>query len=119
MRYSKPLLLFIAIYLMTTVKGLATGDSLYYLLPTDTVILSIEQYGEKIFTHRLEKKQTLYSLAHFYGLSVEELYYYNPGLKETSAKLHQGSESLFPTEPFGDICRMMKQPSGIFRSTTK
>lgn len=90
MRYTKPLVLLIALYWMTTAKVFATGDSLYYLLPSDTVILSIEQYGEKIFTHRLEKKQTLYSLAHFYGLSVEELYYYNPGLKETSVKIHQG-----------------------------
>ncbi len=90
MRYTKPLMLLTAFYLMTTVKIYATGDSLYYLLPTDSVILSIENYGEKIFTHKIEKKQTLFSLAHFYGLSMQELYYYNPGLKETSVKLHQG-----------------------------
>ncbi|MBL7794606.1 MAG: LysM peptidoglycan-binding domain-containing protein [Saprospiraceae bacterium] len=66
----------------------ATGDSLRYLLPKDTVFLTIEG-EEKYFDHRLEKKQTLYSLSRFYGLSVEELYYYNPGLKEKSGLVGQ------------------------------
>lgn len=60
----------------------ATGDSLRYLLPKDTILLTIGESEEKFFEHRMERKQTLYSLARFYGLSVEELYYFNPGLKE-------------------------------------
>lgn len=59
-----------------------TGDSLRYLLPKDTIFLSIEENGDKFFEHCMERKQTLYSLAKFYALSVEELYYYNSGLKE-------------------------------------
>lgn len=58
-----------------------TGDSTRYLLPQDTVFLTIGTYQEKIFVHQVEKNQTLYSLARFYGLHLEELYYYNPKLQ--------------------------------------
>ena len=65
----------------------ATGDSTQYLVPGDTVFLSIGMLGEKVLVHQMEKKQTLYSLSKFYGLSVEELYYFNAGLKERSVAL--------------------------------
>jgi len=55
-----------------------TGDSLYYLTPQDTIFLSIDFYGEKVFDHHLAKGQTLYSLARFYGMQPEELLFYNP-----------------------------------------
>lgn len=67
----------------------ATGDSLRYLTQNDTVFLSVGYLGEKVFEHQMEKKQTLFSLAQFYGLSVEELYYYNPGLKDGQVALGQ------------------------------
>ncbi|MEN0004768.1 MAG: LysM peptidoglycan-binding domain-containing protein [Bacteroidota bacterium] len=68
---------------------LATGDSLNYLSLKDTIFLTSGNYNEKLFEHSIERKQTLYSLSKFYGLSVEELYYYNPGLKEQRIKLGQ------------------------------
>ncbi len=55
-----------------------TGDSLNYLTPQDTIFLSSGLYGQKVFTHTMEPKQTLYSLSRFYGLSLDELYFYNP-----------------------------------------
>ncbi len=61
---------------------MATGDSLRYLTPQDTIFLQTGAYNQKIFRHEIERKQTLFSLAKFYGLSVEELYLYNPGLKD-------------------------------------
>lgn len=67
----------------------ATGDSTRYLTPKDTIFLHTSSTGEKIFVHTLEKKQTLFSLAKFYGLSVEELYFYNPGLEVQSLKVGQ------------------------------
>ncbi len=70
------------VLLFCQIKAYATGDSIRYLTPKDTIFLSIGELEEKIFEHKIEKKQTLFSLAQFYGLSVEELYYYNPGLKE-------------------------------------
>lgn len=60
----------------------ATGDSSRYLLPTDTLRLTISSFGEKLIDHYFEKGQTLFSLSKFYGLSVEELKYYNPGLMD-------------------------------------
>ena len=59
-----------------------TGDSLQYLTVRDTVFLELNSVNEKIFTHTIEPKQTLFSLAKFYGLSLEELYVYNPGLRD-------------------------------------
>ncbi len=55
----------------------ATGDSLSYLTPKDTVFLRVDDYGNKIFVHRMEKGQTYYSLARFYGLKMEALLAYN------------------------------------------
>lgn len=63
----------------------ATGDSTHYLLPEDTLELSISAFNEKIITHYFAEGQTLYSLARFYGLTVDELKYYNPGLMENVA----------------------------------
>ena len=79
-------LLFFAL-LFFFVKLSATGDSLNYLTAKDTIFLSIGAFEEKYFEHIIEAKQTLYSLARFYGLSVEELYYFNPGLKEQAPRI--------------------------------
>ena len=68
---------------------MATGDSLNYLTLKDTIFLSIGAYNEKVFEHQLEKKQTLFSMAKFYGLSVGEVYFYNPGLSSKSMKVGQ------------------------------
>ncbi len=65
------------------------GDTIRYLSIGDTVFLSIGPAGEKMVEHRMEAKQTLYSLARFYGISVEELYLYNSGLKETTVAVGQ------------------------------
>ena len=76
----------ILIYFLTlSLSIFANGDSLHYLKPGDTVFLQVNYLGEKTMEHRLEKKQTLYSLAVFYGLKVNDLYGYNPmlaGLQE-------------------------------------
>lgn len=84
-----PLLLALPVFLATASDLFATGDSLRYLLPKDTIFLTIEAGEVKFFEHRLERKQTLYSLAKFYGLSVEELYFYNPGLKDKPISVGQ------------------------------
>ncbi|MEM6377401.1 MAG: LysM peptidoglycan-binding domain-containing protein [Bacteroidota bacterium] len=57
-----------------------SGDSTRYLIIGDTLNLTISSFNEKIITHSFEKGQTLFSLSKFYGLNVEELKYYNPGL---------------------------------------
>lgn len=77
--------LFVLLIVLFTQIGLfATGDSLNYLSLKDTIFLSAGNFSEKVFEHAIERKQTLFSLSRFYGLSVEELYYFNPGLKDLS-----------------------------------
>ena len=58
-----------------------TGDSLNYLTRFDTIFLTTNPFQEKIFTHEMAPKQTLYSLAKFYGMSIGDLYFYNPSLR--------------------------------------
>lgn len=65
----------------------ATGDSLSYLTPKDTIFLSVAQFNERYFNHYLEPKQTLFSLAKFYGLALQELYFHNPGLSPQTMKI--------------------------------
>jgi len=66
---------------------LFTGDETYYLLPQDTIFLNIEGASEKIFRHQLAPGQTLFSLSKFYGLTINELYFYNPSLKANTYKI--------------------------------
>lgn len=60
----------------------ATGDSLSYLTPKDTVFISVNDFGNKIFEHTMVKGQTLYSLARFYGLKLDALYAFNPEMEQ-------------------------------------
>ena len=48
-----------------------------FISPTDTVLLTVEA-DKKIIHHYVKPKQTLFSLAKFYGLSLEELYSLHP-----------------------------------------
>ncbi|MEL6863291.1 MAG: LysM peptidoglycan-binding domain-containing protein [Bacteroidota bacterium] len=75
--------------LLVPALAFCTGDSLRYLTPKDTIFLQLDLFQEKIFEHRLEKGQTLYSLARFYGLSMEELYYFNPEVQEQNIPIGQ------------------------------
>ncbi len=77
-------------------SGFATGDSLYYLTPKDTIFLSLGNFEEKFFEHVLEKKQTLFSLARFYGLKVSDLCYYNPELKNGVYEVGQKVKIVIP-----------------------
>ena len=75
----KQRILWMAAWLFSPILLMATGDSLRYLTPKDTIFLTLSG-GEKVFEHRLERKQTLFSMAKFYGLGLDELYFYNPEL---------------------------------------
>ena len=66
-----------------------TGNETRYLKYGDTLMVSINDFQEKFFSHKLENKQTLFSMAKFYGLKINELYYYNPELVNTAPKVGQ------------------------------
>ena len=59
----------------------ATGDSLFVLLPSDTIFLSVDAFGEKIFHHKLAPGQSIDRITQFYGLTSEDLEAYNPELE--------------------------------------
>jgi LysM repeat protein len=61
----------------------ATGDSLYFLLPSDTVILQADPVSKQLyFKHVLAPRQTLYGAARFYGLRLDDVYRLNPHLRQ-------------------------------------
>jgi len=66
-----------------------TGDETYYLLPEDTIFLKLGILSEKIFEHKLAPGQTLFSLSKFYGLTLNEVYFYNPKLKTNAYNVGQ------------------------------
>lgn len=76
--------------------GFATGDSLRYLTPRDTIILSVNSNEEKIFEHKIEKGQTIFSLAKFYGLTMDVLRYLNPSLNFDVVSPRQSIKVLIP-----------------------
>ena len=70
------------VLLLAAAPARATGDSLYFLLPSDTVVLESDRLsGHLLFHHYLAPRQTLYGAARFYGLSLEEVYRLNPQLR--------------------------------------
>ena len=98
-------LLYLFLFVCSIHAAFATGDSLNYLTPQDTVLLDINYRGQKLFNHQLEKGQTLYSLAKFYGLSLEMLYDYNPSIKNKT--VHPGAVIVVPI-PNKSIMRSLK-----------
>ncbi len=89
------LILKIATSLLITSSCYAmTGDSLNYLTTNDTIFLHSNFFKEKIFIHEMEVNQTLFSLARFYGLTVEQLYYYNNNLR--AGNIDPGSKVRVP-----------------------
>jgi LysM repeat protein len=75
-----------------------TGDSIHYLTLKDTILLSIGDYQEMKSYHYIAPKQTLYSLSRFYGLSLEELLYYNPDLDSKTLSPGQVINIPIPTK---------------------
>ncbi|OAV45713.1 LysM domain-containing protein [Lewinella sp. 4G2] len=59
-----------------------TGDSLYYLYPTDTMLLKVDGASANlVFEHHLAPKQTVYGASKFYGRNVEDFYALSPELR--------------------------------------
>lgn len=75
-----------------------TGDSLNYLTLEDTIFLDISHYQEKIFHHYIAPKQTLYSLSKFYGMSMEEVYFYNPNIQAEGVSIGQAIRIPIPNK---------------------
>lgn len=66
----------------------ATGDSLRYLGPRDTIFLTVSG-NDKFFEHQIVPGQTVFSLARFYGVSMDVLRFYNPSLNFNAVAIGQ------------------------------
>ena len=80
----RELLLLFTFCCFSMLSAFAENDSLIYLKRTDTIFLKINDLREKILEHTLEEKQTLYALSKFYGMTVNEIFDYNPGLNRNN-----------------------------------
>ncbi len=67
----------------------ATGDSLRYLVSTDTVMLEIAPDQRKYTQHTFAPKQTLYSLSRFYAQDIDQLIELNPVLAKAQPNIGQ------------------------------
>lgn len=64
------------------------------LTSKDTLFLTVSN-GKKFVQHPVKAKQTLFSIAKYYSLSLEDLYEHNPGFR-TDPTLHTGSKVKIP-----------------------
>ncbi len=86
-QYLRPMTtLFVAILFAVSASA-ETGDSTRYLTFKDTLLLFINADGDKFIEHTVIKGQTLFSLAKFYSLNIDELYPHNLQLKDTSVPI--------------------------------
>ena len=80
--FSPLFVLFCCVASLLPQRASATGDSLYFLLPSDTVVVRFDALsGHLLFDHRLAPRQTLYGAARFYGHSLDDIYRLNPELQ--------------------------------------
>lgn len=80
-----------------TVRAQQTGDSLYFLLPTDTMLLQTDPLsGNMVFEHYLAPGQSLFGAGQFYGLGLEDVYSLNPNLR---SKYEPGDKVRIPIPP--------------------
>lgn len=81
----------------------AQQDSVPYLSASDTLFTYLHPMGEVMFTHEIKTKQTLFSLAKFYGLTLQELYAYNP---HVSAHYDPGDRLSIPIPLRAIVCQI-------------
>lgn len=74
--------------------GFVSAQPPAYLTAKDSLFLTVVK-REKVVKHLVKPKQTLFSLTKFYGLSLEELYHYNPEFAD-NPMLKAGSRVIIP-----------------------
>ena len=60
-------------------SGVAMTDSIpASLIPQDTVFINVTDNNNFSFKHTIQKSETLYSISQHYGLTMGDLYFFNP-----------------------------------------
>ncbi|MFK8055524.1 MAG: LysM peptidoglycan-binding domain-containing protein [Saprospiraceae bacterium] len=90
------LMLLCGVFTALTVS--ATGDSLSYLTPQDTVMLEIAPDQSKFTTHTFAPKQTMYSLSRFYAQDIDQIYGLNPQLTNRSPNIGEQVKIAVPNK---------------------
>jgi LysM repeat protein len=84
----------LAFYCCTGFAAAQSPPPISYLTAKDSLFLTVVKQ-EKVVKHLVKPKQTLFSLTKFYGLSLEELYNYNPEFVDNPV-LKAGSRVIIP-----------------------
>jgi LysM repeat protein len=84
------LTLFSLCFFYLTFPILAKGQEENQQLPTyltskDSLFMTVNDAGQKLIEHPIKAKQTLFAIAKFYSLGLEELYEHNPSLQTNTA----------------------------------
>jgi LysM repeat protein len=101
----KNYLTLIAVLLLSAVhQSIAqdTSEPLWLLTSRDSLLLKVEE-GKKYVLHPVKPKQTLFSIARYYNLSLEDLIEFNPTFR-TDPSLRTGTRVKIPI-PNKAICR--------------
>ena len=77
MQYLPKLLILLGL-LFTVFSGKATTDTIPSLIPQDTVFINVSNDNTFTFYHTIQKSETLFSISQHYGLSLNDLYFFNP-----------------------------------------
>lgn len=78
------------------------------LAAKDTVYIRVKSSNHKYLIHRMRSGQTLYRIAKFYGLTMNDLYHFNPSLEHKSLKIGQGIKI-----PISSQAILTKAPRGL------
>ncbi|MEY4902720.1 MAG: hypothetical protein RLZZ292_535 [Bacteroidota bacterium] len=129
MNFSKKIIL--TLFTLGTVSFSAvakTGDDTHYLTSKDTIFININDIQEKIFEHRLVGKQTLFSLAKFYGMPIGELNYYNPEYVKKAPSVGQvirvpipnrailrDRPAKFNAKDYALVCYVVKKSESVYK----
>lgn len=96
MRFNRSLFVLILCITATVVSGQGTAkeSNVPLLTPRDSLMLTVLD-GKKFIYHPVKSKQTLFSIARYYSLSLEELYDNNP-IYRTDPGLRVGTRIKIP-----------------------
>ena len=75
----KLLILFSMISIGYSVRA-TTTDTIPSLIPQDTVFINATDDNNFTCVHKIEKSETLYSISKHYGLTLNDLYFFNPNI---------------------------------------
>lgn len=94
MKNYMPLIVLLLFFTLQHAIGQDAAEPLWLLNSKDSLLLKVED-GKKFILHPVKPKQTLFSIARYYNLSLEDLIEYNPNFR-TDPSLRTGTKVKIP-----------------------